>query len=152
MQASSFIEFLSERNMGFISQISSESAFGLSGLFSSRNKKDQKCILISFDPPLGYPPFVFEWGESDVLYLKDPKLEADFYKQVDEAIAVAEHPIIVFLERKNPPHMRKIQRWIKNFRETVYKNRPISEEPKFILAEYKAPLYPLDISEIKAEI
>lgn len=153
MQTESFIKLLSQRNAAFITQMSSESALGLAGFNKEIDPKiKKKCIFISFDPPLSYPPFALNWNSSEVFYFNDPVLEATFYKKIDEALNEAELPFVVFIERNNPPHKRKILRWIKNFKDSVFRNRPISEIPKFVLAEYKAPLYDMKFSDLKADV
>jgi hypothetical protein len=104
--------------------------------------------MVSFDPPLAYPPIVFNWGERDVWYLKTPNLESEFLKTLDDMIAKSDTPYVIFLERKELSHMRKIQRFIKNYKEQIFRNRPLENFPKFILAEYKIPLQHLKMSEL----
>lgn len=146
-----FIKFLSQRNRKFIDQISSESALGIrdNDYFTPASKK--KCIVVSFDPPMKYPPFIFNWSSSDILYFNNPTLDKDFYSLIEEALAKVEQTYIVFVERRNPPHLRKINRWIKNFREIAFRNKPMTEIPGFILAEYRAALFEVKLSEMRLE-
>lgn len=151
MQVDSFINFLNKRNNEFIDYISAESALWMMGNDRDRSDNKKKCILISFDPPLAYPPFAFNWNNSEIMYFKDPELKFESYKEIASALKHVEFPYIVFLERKDPAHKRKIVRWIKNFKESVFRNEPLTKEPKFILAEYKAPLFGMNFSELKAD-
>lgn len=116
-----------------------------------KSEEKKKCIVISFDPPLAYPPFAFNWDKTEIIYFKDPSQNFQSYKEIATALNEVEHPYIVFLERKDPAHKRKIVRWIKNFKESVFRNGPLTRVPKFILAEYKAPLFVMNYSELRSE-
>lgn len=151
MQVDNFINFLNERNNEFIDYISAESALWMSGKEKEESKDKKKCILISFDPPLAYPPFAFNFNNTEIKYFKSPELNFQSYKEIANALSEVEHPYIVFLERKDPAHKRKIVRFIKNFKESVFRNDPATKVPKFILAEYKAPLFGMSYSELKAD-
>ncbi len=151
MQVDSFINFLNKRNNEFINHISTESAMWMMGNDKEESKDKKKCILISFDPPLAYPPFAFNWNHSEISYFKNPELTFQTSKEIASALNDVEHPYIVFLERKDPAHKRKIARWIKNFKENAFRNEPLTKMPKFILAEYKAPLFGMSFSELKAD-
>lgn len=146
MQVDSFINFLNKRNCEFINHISTESAFWMIGKDRERSKEKKKCILISFDPPLAYPPFAFNWNRTEIEYFKNPELNFQSHKEIAEALNSAEHPYIVFLERKDLAHKRKIARWIRHFNESG-----LTKRPTFILAEYKAPLFGINFSEWKVE-
>lgn len=115
-----------------------------------RSNHKKKCVLISFDPPLAYPPFAFNWNTSQIRYFRDPYLDFKSHKEIATALDEVEHPYIVFLERKDPAHKRKIVRWIKNFKDNAFRNEPLTKEPKFILAEYRAPLFKMSFTELKA--
>lgn len=151
MNPDSIIKFLSERNRQFIDSISSESALGL---YRNRPVKDQrkKLVILSFDPPMGSPPFALGWESYDIHYFASPALDPEVYHAVDQALVSSESQIVVILERENPPHQRKINRWVKNFKDTVYRNRSLAEMPVFILAEYKSPLMPMTYSELKPDM
>lgn len=146
MQVDSFIKFLNKRNSEFIDHISTESAIWMMGNDLERSKDKKKCILISFDPPLAYPPFAFNWNKSEIEYFRNPELNFVSHKEIAKALNDVEHPYIVFLERKDPAHRRKITRWIRHF-----KDSGLTKVPTFILAEYKAPLFGMNFSELKVE-
>lgn len=146
MQVDSFIKFLNKQNSEFIDHISTESAIWMMGKDREVSEEKKKCILISFDPPLAYPPFAFNWNRSDIEYFKNPDLNFQSHKEIAEALNGAEHPYIVFLERKDPAHKRKILRWIRHFTESG-----LTKKPKFILAEYKAPLFGMNFSEMEID-
>lgn len=151
MLRSSFMEFLAKRNLDFIDYFSSESAMGM--IYTLRNSKGSKddkrnCILISFDPPLHSPPTVFNWKDQDVWYLKSPSMDQEFFQKMDERIEQSHHPYVIFLERADLSHKRKINRFIRNYRERMFKNRPLESMPRFILAEYKNPLSKIKLTEL----
>jgi hypothetical protein len=151
MLRSSFTKFLEKRNLDFIDSYSSESALGM--IYTLRNTKSSKedkrnCVLISFDPPLNSPPIVFDWKEQDVWYLKSPTINQDFFNQMDDRIEQSLYPYIIFLERDSLSHKRKIARFIKNYREQMFRNRPLDLMPKFILAEYKNVLSKIKLTEL----
>lgn len=147
----SFMKFLRKRNQEFINLFSSESALGLVDLIRGGYKeKDKKkhCVLISFDPPLNSPPTVFNWGDKDVWYLKNPSLDNDFYSTLDEHIEKSENSYVIILERDGLAHKRKISRFIKNYKEQRFRNRSLDTLPVFVLAEYKAPLRQVRLTEL----
>ena len=146
-----FVEFLSHRNIDFISNMSSETALTM---YRDRyeKKKTKRCVVISFDPPMGFPPFALNWDSSDILYFSNPTLDNECYQQIKIALADVELPYIVFIERQNPLHLRKIKRWLKNFTSIVYQNEPTSNYPQFVLAEYQAPLLRMNFTELKVGI
>lgn len=151
MLRSSFMEFLAKRNMDFINHFSSESALGM--VYTLRNSKEngeekRNCILISFDPPLKSPPIVFNWKDQDVWYMSSPSIDQDFFLQLDKKIEQSTHSYVVFIERDSLSHKRKIARFIKNYREQMFRNRPLDSMPRFILAEYKNPLSKIKLTEL----
>lgn len=151
MSHSSFVEFLASRNRDFINLFNSESAIGLvDTLRGGEKKKDDKkhCVVVSFDPPLNSPPIVFNWGTNDVWYLKDAAINDDFFDQMDDHVEKSETPYVIILEKQGLAHKRKIQRFIKNYRDQKFRNRPKGEMPKFILAEYKAPMSGVKLTEL----
>ena len=151
MLRSSFTQFLEKRNLEFIDSYTSESALGMVyTLRKNKNSQDDKrdCVLLSFDPPLNSPPIVFNWKDQDVWYLKSPSIDQDFFNQLDERIDQSRNPYVIILERDNLSHKRKIARFIKNYREQMFRNRPLDSMPKFILAEYKNVLSKIKLTEL----
>ncbi|WP_408096598.1 hypothetical protein ACJVC5_16290 [Peredibacter sp. HCB2-198] len=151
MSRTSFVEFLVSRNRDFINLYNSESALGLVETIRGGEKKadDKKhCVVVSFDPPLNSPPIVFNWGSNDVWYLKNATINENFFNHMDDHIDKSETPYVIFLERHCLAHKRKIQRFIKNYRDQKFRNRPLEQMPKFILAEYKTPMSKIKLTEL----
>lgn len=149
---SEFIKLLSERNADFISHFSSESAIGLYGTFyDQRRHRDgrKECVVISFDPPVGHPPIVFNWNSSDVWFLNDPSLDGQVFDKLDALLKNSAHQKVIFVERESPAHHRKIQRFIRNYHRSTKKK--VSERPSFILGEYRGPFAKIKLSEFREE-
>jgi len=151
---STFIQFLVSRNKDFICNFTSESALGMVGTLCGiphGTDPRKNCVLISFDPPVGHPPLVFNWSEADVWYVPNPAMEAGVFERIDEMVSRSLHQRIVFVERDSPEHMRKIQRFIRNYKKHVFRNRPLSELPGFVLAEFNGPFSRVKLKELQEE-
>lgn len=149
MKVESFVKFLSKRNMEFIDLMSSESALGTIDHYNVDTGTNKRtCIIISFDPPIGFPPFVLNWNRSDVWYFKNASFEDEFLEEIKKVISEVEFPYIVILEKHKFAFKRKVQRWITHFKNNIQKDIPLNSRPEFILAEYRVPLLPMVFSHI----
>lgn len=143
-----FMKFLETRNSDFVSHFTSESAIGL---YDTERSPRKNCVLISFDPPVGAPEIVFNWKASDVWYLKNPSLENETFDRIDKLVKDSANSQIVFLERESPEHLRKIQRFIRNYQKRVTRNQPVSSLPGFVLAEYRGPFARIKLKELRED-
>lgn len=149
---SPFLKLLESRNERFIENISTESALGMvNTLWGIKQGRDERknCVLISFDPPMGHPPIIFNWSESDVWYFRAPEVDRDFLAKVESLLAQSIHSRVIFLEKKSTPQLRMIQRFIRQYKNHVSLRCKAEEMPDFILAEYSGPLTPVVFTELK---
>lgn len=148
----SFTRLLEERNLAAIDLFSSESALG----FQRQNLHpkdepgaDRTCVLMSFDPPVGYPPVVFDWRERDVWYLPKPELNKDGFEALDERLKNSRYPAIVVFEREKPPHLRKIKRFIRSYLRRMPKENREASELEVYLAEYRGPFARIQLRRLE---
>ena len=148
MTVSHFIQNLEERNLTVIDSLNCESAVHFADLLRPRfiePKEDPQFVIISFDPPLRDPAFLMNLTPHDCVYLKDARLEEEYYQTVQNTLDKVRENYILIFERKNTPQMRKIKRWVKGY---LSKSDRRKQTPRFILAEYTNALWKLEFTEI----